>query len=97
MMIFLCRFSLLYCACIAVMKKHLIPLVVAAMAIVHSQATDGEPTNYLNGCSMKQEFGTAKDGKIPGKIHLRLPDEERSFVISTFEAEIKSPILTRIP
>ena len=47
------------------------------------------PENYLNGYSMKLEFGTAKDGKIPGKIHLRLPDEERSLVIGTFEAEIK--------
>lgn len=47
------------------------------------------PENYLNGYSMKLEFGTAKDGKIPGKIHLRLPDEEGSFVIGTFEAEIK--------
>lgn len=47
------------------------------------------PRTYLNGYSMKLEFGTAKDGKIPGKIHLRLPDEERSFVIGTFEAEIK--------
>ena len=79
----------------AVMKKYLIPLVVAAMAVVHAQAADDVPTNYLNGYSMKQEFGTAKDGKIPGKLHLRLPDEERSFAIGTFEAEIKSPILTR--
>jgi hypothetical protein len=79
------------------MKKYLIPLVAAAMAVVHPQAADGEPTNHLNGYSMKQEFGTANDGKIPGKLHLRLPDEERSFVIGTFEAEIKSPILSRIP
>jgi hypothetical protein len=79
------------------MKKYLIPLVAAAMAVVHAQAADGEPTNHLNGYSMKQEFGTANDGKIPGKLHLRLPDEERSFVIGTFEAEIKSPILSRIP
>lgn len=71
------------------MKKYLIPLVVAAMAVVHAQAADDVTTNYLNGCSMKLEFGTAKDGKILGKIHLRLPDEERSFVIGTFEAEIK--------
>ena len=70
-------------------KKYLIPLIVAAMALVHAQAADGEPTNHLNGYSMKQEFGTANDGKIPGKIHLRLPHEERSFVIGTFEAEIK--------
>lgn len=39
--------------------------------------------------TMKIEFGTAKDGKIPGKIHLRLPDETGSFVVGTFEAEIK--------
>jgi hypothetical protein len=39
--------------------------------------------------TMKLEFGTAKDGRIPGKIHLRLPDEARSFVVGTFEAEIK--------
>jgi hypothetical protein len=45
--------------------------------------------NYFNGFSMKLEFGTAKDGKIPGKLHLRLPDAEGSFVVGTFEAEIK--------
>lgn len=47
------------------------------------------PENYLNGFSMKLEFGTSKDGKIPGKIHLRLPDADGSFVVGTFEAEIK--------
>jgi hypothetical protein len=47
------------------------------------------PENYLNGYSMKLEFGTAKDGKIPGKIHLRLPDKDGSFVEGTFEADIK--------
>jgi hypothetical protein len=39
--------------------------------------------------TMKLEFGTAKDGKIPAKIHLRLPDEAGSFVVGTFEAELK--------
>jgi hypothetical protein len=43
------------------------------------------PGNY----TMKLEFGTPKDGKLPGKIHLRLPDEVGSFVVGTFEAEIK--------
>jgi hypothetical protein len=42
-----------------------------------------------NPHTMKLEFGTAKDGKIPGKIHLRLPDEAGSFVVGTFEAAIK--------
>lgn len=44
---------------------------------------------YMGNYTMKLEFGTAKDGKIPGKIHLRLPDEAGSFVVGTFEAEIK--------
>jgi len=44
---------------------------------------------YLGNYTMQLEFGTAKDGKLPGKIHLRLPDETGSFVVGTFEAEIK--------
>jgi len=44
---------------------------------------------YTKEYTMKLEFGTAKDGKLPGKIHLRLPDEAGSFVVGTFEAEIK--------
>jgi autotransporter translocation and assembly factor TamB len=44
---------------------------------------------FMREYTMKLEFGTAKDGKLPGKIHLRLPDEAGSFVIGTFEAEIK--------
>jgi len=41
------------------------------------------------GFAMRLEFGTAKKGKIPGKIHLRLPDAAGSFVVGTFLAEIK--------
>jgi hypothetical protein len=44
---------------------------------------------YLGDYTMKLEFGAAKDGKLPGKIHLRLPDEAGSFVVGTFEAETK--------
>ena len=44
---------------------------------------------YLGSYTMKLEFGTAKDGKLPGKIHLRLPDEAGSFVVGTFEVESK--------
>lgn len=44
---------------------------------------------YMRDYTMKLEFGTAKDGKLSGKIHLRLPDEAGSFVAGTFEAEIK--------
>jgi hypothetical protein len=43
---------------------------------------------FTSKYTMKLEFGTAKDGKIPGKIELRLPDKADSFVAGTFEAEI---------
>ena len=39
--------------------------------------------------TMSLEFGAVKDGKIPGKINLRLPDEAESFVVGSFEAEIR--------
>ncbi len=52
---------------------------------------DGVPQNemFSEKFAMKLEFGTARDGKIPGKIHLRLPDEAGSFVVGTFEAEVR--------
>lgn len=39
---------------------------------------------FMGNYTMKLEFGTAKDGKLPGKIHLRLPDDTGSFVVGTF-------------
>ena len=43
---------------------------------------------YGRGYSMKLEFGAASDGKIPGKVHFRLPGDAGS-VAGTFEAELK--------
>ena len=48
-----------------------------------------EGETFFQNYTMKLEFGTAKGGKIPGKIHLRLPDEAGSFVAGTFEAEMQ--------
>ena len=61
------------------------------ITIAYSGAEKGsiKTSTYMKNYTMKLEFGTAKDGKIPGKIHLRLPDEMRSFVLGTFEAEMK--------
>ena len=39
---------------------------------------------YPNKFAMKLEFGKAKDGKIPGKIYVCLPDEQKSYVAGTF-------------
>ena len=48
-----------------------------------------ESKTFLNEYTMILEFGNTKNGKIPGKIHLRLPDEAGSFVVGTFEAKVK--------
>ena len=47
-----------------------------------------ESKYYGAGYSMKLEFGTASDGKIPGKVHFRLPGDAGS-VAGTFEAELQ--------
>ena len=44
-----------------------------------------DPINAL----ISELFAEADHLAFDGKIHLRLPHEERSFVIGTFEAEIK--------
>ncbi len=63
------------------------------IVILSYSGENGEPmgNRFFMGeqYTMKLEFGTAKEGKIPGKIHLRLLDEAGSFVVGTFEAEIK--------
>lgn len=44
---------------------------------------------FADKYSMLLEFGREKDGKLPGKIQLNLPDETKSHVAGTFEAEIR--------
>jgi len=58
--------------------------------LAYSKEPGSISTSTTNrGFAMRLEFGTAKNGKIPGKIHLRLPDEAGSFVVGSFEAEVK--------
>lgn len=55
---------------------------------VHGEFTIKTRT-FLRGFSMRLEFGDQKDAKIPGEIHLRVPDTKRSFVVGSFVAEVK--------
>lgn len=45
--------------------------------------------NINNGYALKVAFGDAANGRIPGKIYVSLPDENKSFVAGTFNAEIR--------
>ena len=40
---------------------------------------------------MKLDFGKVVGGRIPGKIYICLPDEAKSYVAGTFQAEILRP------
>lgn len=47
--------------------------------------------NIERGYALKVAFGDASNGRIPGKIYISLPDEHKSFVAGTFNAEIRKP------
>lgn len=48
--------------------------------------------NFSQGYALKLVFGQPVKDRLPGKIYLCLPDEARSFIAGTFEAEIREPL-----
>jgi hypothetical protein len=44
---------------------------------------------FPSGYAMKVSFGQPTNGKLPGKLYIALPDEEKSFAAGTFQAEIR--------
>jgi DNA-directed RNA polymerase subunit RPC12/RpoP len=47
--------------------------------------------NITSGYALKVVFGEAAGGRMPGRIYICLPDENKSFVAGTFDAEIRKP------
>ena len=47
--------------------------------------------NINDGYAMKLAFGQADKGRMPGRIFICLPDDEKSFIAGTFEARIRKP------
>ena len=43
--------------------------------------------NFSSGYALNLELGEVKDGQIPGKIYLALPDTEQSFAAGIFTAQ----------
>jgi len=52
------------------------------------QDTPAEQT-FTDKYSLLLEFGQEKDGKLPGRIYLSLPDEVKSNIAGTFDADIR--------
>jgi DNA-directed RNA polymerase subunit RPC12/RpoP len=44
---------------------------------------------YTDSYALRLEFGALAGGTLPGKIYLCLPDQEKSFLAGTFEAQLK--------
>jgi hypothetical protein len=53
---------------------------------IHILSTDPPGMRvYTSGYAMRVEFGKEKEGKIPGKIYLCLPDDRGSCIAGSFE------------
>ncbi len=61
--------------------------------VILAWKADGQNTlseqKFIDKYTMALEFGQEKDKKLPGKIQLNLPDDTKSSVAGTFEADIK--------
>jgi len=47
--------------------------------------------DFKNGYVLRVEFGQLAGNRLPGKFYLALPDGEKSYVMGTFNAEIRKP------
>ncbi len=53
-----------------------------------------EPLTHVienGGYALKVVFGDAANGRMPGKLYLSLPDDAKSFLAGSFDAEIRKP------
>jgi hypothetical protein len=53
--------------------------------------------NIREGYALRLEFGQVSGGRLPGKIYLCTPDDAKSWVAGTFEAEIRKPSPPKFP
>jgi len=53
--------------------------------------------NFQAGYALRLEFGTPANNHLPGKIYFCAPDDARSYVAGTFNAEIRKPRPPRPP
>jgi hypothetical protein len=55
---------------------------------IHSTKPIGA-TAYTRGYAMRLEFGKEKDGMIPGKLYLCLPDDRKSWIAGSFTLTLR--------
>ncbi len=50
-----------------------------------------ESRTFVDGYALIVDFGQAANGRMPGKLYIALPDDEKSVLAGTFNAEIRAP------
>jgi len=50
-----------------------------------------QKNNFDNGYAMRLEFGALSNNRLPGKIYLCLPDDEKSYLMGSFNANASKP------
>lgn len=63
----------------------------APRVVLHWKEAERRSQTFHNGYAMKVEFGPAANGEIPGKLFICLPDESKSWIAGSFNAEIRKP------
>ncbi len=54
-------------------------------------AGTAQKKDFTNGYAMRLEFGPLANNKLPGKIHLCLPDAEKSYLVGAFTVNTPRP------
>lgn len=64
----------------------------AAKVVLHwkTDAASGRD-GFDNGYAMRLEFGVLANNHLPGKIYLCTPDDEKSYLLGSFNAEARKP------
>jgi hypothetical protein len=63
----------------------------AARVTLHWQGEDSGRESFESGYALRLEFGALANNHLSGKIYLCLPDEQKSYIAGTFNADARKP------
>jgi hypothetical protein len=69
----------------------------AAVTLHWKDGSQPMSDTFTNGYAMRLEFAAISGNRLPGKIYFCAPDETKSYVAGTFNADIRRPRPPRPP
>jgi len=63
----------------------------ARVTLRWSSDANSARASFSAGYAMRLEFGPLENGRLPGKIYLCTPDDDQSYLLGTFSAEVRKP------